>query len=167
VAGKSYERELRRGLTEAIAKLRQIDGFVLHSFNIWTDPAAGVSAFSADTRRNSDRFVRKTNAWQRAEAKRLRSRGDLELADLADRPLTRTDNPADFEYRSIIKIEHSCWQRLLLRLRGWDLVEDVLMRLRDEAAILIAQSLSTEPDAEVSIGTRHDWYDRPIPIPKQ
>lgn len=82
-------------------------------------------------------------------------------------PYARNNNPADFEYRNIVEIEHKDWRRLIADTDGWDLVEDVLMRLRSDAAILIAQSLSTEPDAEVSIGTRRDWYDRPIPIPQR
>lgn len=47
---------------------------------------------------------------------------------------------------------------------GWDVVEPVLTRLRDEAARPIGQRLAIEPDAEVSIGTRKDWYDRAVPI---
>lgn len=35
-----YENELRKGLYEAIERLKQINGFALYSFNICTDPGA-------------------------------------------------------------------------------------------------------------------------------
>lgn len=161
----TYENELRRGLTEAIGMLTQINGFVLHSFNIWTDPEAGVSAFSADTRSNSERFVREAAEWQDQEARKLRAAGRHKLAKLIEQPRSRTDNPADFEYRNIVRIEHSNWEHVMANVENrWDVVEPVLMRLRDAAAQLINRTLRVEPDAQVSIGTREDWYDRSIPI---
>ena len=162
---EQYEREVNEGLKQALRTLKRIDGFVLYSLNIWTDPAAGVTSFSADTRENSGRFVKDQMTWQAEEAKRLRSLGDHELADLIDRPRSRTDNPADFEYRDIVRIEHVDWHKVVADAKDiWDAVEMVLSRTRNNAANMIPRILSTEPDAEVSIGTRRDWYDNSVPI---
>lgn len=159
-----YENELRQGMTEAVGKLNQIHGFVLHAFNIWTDPQVGVSEFSADTKRNSDNYVREMREWQFTEVQKLRAEGRDKLADLVARPFIRSDNPADFEHRGIVRIKHADWDLEMTGDGGWDVVEEVLTRLRDEAAVLIGQRLSVEPDAEVSIGTRTDWRDRPVPV---
>jgi hypothetical protein len=157
-----YESELRRGLPEAVEKLSRIDGFVLYAFNVWTDPRAGVTEFSAETRGNSDRFVREFRQWQQAEVRRLRAAGRHDLAGLLALPRARTDNPADFEHRGIVRITHSDWDKVVAGLDAWDVVEQALARLRGEAAALIARTLPADPDAEVSIGTRKDWHDRPL-----
>jgi hypothetical protein len=162
-----YEDELRSGLAAAIEKLKRIDGFALYGFNIWTDPDDGVSEFSAETRRNSDQFVKETREWQASEAQNLRAGGRDDLADLIAKPIVRTDNPADFEYRGLVRIEHSDWEPSMDDVDRWDMVEEVLTRLRDEAVALIGRSVNVEPGAEVSIGTRNDWYDRPVPVVQQ
>src|SRR5215218_2444109 len=148
-----YGSELRRGLAEAVEKLSRIDGFALYAFNVWTDPHAGVTEFSAETRRHSDRFAREFRQWQEAEVERLRAAGRHDLAELLARPRTRTDNPADFEHRGIVRITHANWDRVIAGRDPWDVVEPALARLRGEAAALIARTLPTDPDAEVSIGT--------------
>ena len=164
---KRYEDELRAGMAQAIAKLAQVEGFVLYAFNVITDPDTGVSAFSADTRANSDRVVAQMRDWQQRMVAKLEAIGRQAWIAEVSRPYPRNDNPADFEFRNIVIIEHADWQQMVAGGGGWDLVEQTLMGICDEAVDLIPRYLAVDPDAEVSIGTRRDWHDRPTPIIKR
>src|SRR5437868_354964 len=66
-----YESDLEQGLARAVQELKSIRGLVLFGFNIWTDAQAGESAFSADTRENSDLIVTLVRESSRRAAARL------------------------------------------------------------------------------------------------
>jgi len=162
-----FEKEVRQGLENAVIKLSQIDGFVLHGFNIGTEPAAGVTEFSADTRSNSDQVVRQMREWQRKTAKRMDAIGRASWKKALLRPCVRNDNPADFKFYGIVRVTHTQWYQTAAESDAWDRIEAVLMRLRYDAALLIGERLKVEPDAEVTISTRTDCCDRPLPIAAQ
>jgi hypothetical protein len=161
---RSYEEELRQGLEEAINRLAEIEKFSLYTFNIWTDLDAGVIEFSADTRDNSERVVRAMQVWQEEMANKLQRMGRPHWANSVSRPYSRNQNPAEFAYKGIVRLEHTAWSSNPVNMQLWDVVEKVLLRLRDRAVATISSRLEIEPDAEVSIGTRHSWYDSPVPI---
>jgi hypothetical protein len=163
-----YENELRRGLVEAIHKLSSVPGFVLYSFNIWTDIGAGASAFSADDRANSSAVVRTVNQMKVAMAARMRAVGEHKLAEVTARPCFRNDNPAEFKLCEVVKIEHADWGQLSEENEEvCNAVEGILERTRDIAAEMIPTMLPVEPDAEVTISTRTSWCDRAVPIKRR
>lgn len=155
-----YEHEMRQGLIDAIDQLARIDGLVIHAFNAWTDPSSGISEFSADTRDNSDRVVRQMQEWQEATAKTLDQIGRPTWKAAVLRPCLRNDNPAEFKYRGVVRLQHEAWNNEMDENR-WPLIQPILVRIRDEAVELIRGRLKCETDAQVSIGTERDWNDLP------
>ena len=133
---------------------------------VWTDPQAQASAVNIDTRRNSDRFVRKHKAFAEKEIKYWLKEGDKKMAALFRNDLKtarNNDNPADFEFRLIAQTSHKSFEcnseadekPLWKELRP--LLRDVQKRVREVFA-----SFEVEPDAQVAINSPRSWYAQPV-----
>lgn len=157
----TYQRELADLLNKAIDLAEKLEEFELYSLNVWTDVQAGASAISLDTYEHSQRAVAELKDYFSKQAAEAREQGDMEMASLMERPILRNDNPADFKFREFVEFEHPDWQATS---RDWDDIEQVLRVMRDQAVITCRRQLPYHPDAEVSIGTRRDWYDLPVKI---
>jgi hypothetical protein len=82
-----YERELRALVERATGLWRSAPGRpLIYTVSIWTDPNAGVSAVSFDTRANSDAEVEQANAWSKTHYDRMMEEGETEEAKLFHLP---------------------------------------------------------------------------------
>ncbi len=138
----------------------------VYTLNVWTDPAAATSAVSFDTRENSDAMIAFRDRQVETRRERLRASGTLEGADNWQDQDERICNPADFVYPNIAEFTHNSispgWEE---ESEGqcWDVLEPVLLEVRAMAQRVFSD-LSLDPEAELSVNSRLDWYDNSCPM---
>lgn len=159
-----YLSEMRELLERAKRRWQEeLSDVPIFAVNIWTDPAALASAVGLETRSNSDKKVAEMHEFALQERNRLLKRGDQRMADLFLPPLAaqRNESSADFAYRNFAETEHvsfdydwgeseACWKDL----------EPALIEVRD-LAMQLFRGFKLDPDAEVAVSSRNEWYDHP------
>jgi hypothetical protein len=139
----------------------------IYTISIWTDPDAASSAVSFDTRENSQAKVDAANAWSKKHFDRLMFQGEPEEAQLFLPNEGRNCNPADFAFRSVVTARHGSFDEGWEELAGdecWELLEPAFLAVADSAREMFAD-LCLEPDAELGVNSRRDWYDQRWPLP--
>jgi hypothetical protein len=161
----AYLREMSTLLEKAArkwrAKKRPPEIFAI---SIWTDPQACASALNIETRRNSDRFVKRHIAWAKKERASWIREGDRKMADLflIDLQMTRNGSPSDFEFRMLAEVKHRSFDCEWGQTAGaFRKLVPLLIRVRNDAAKAFGV-FPVDPEAEVRINTARDWYARPV-----
>ncbi len=132
----------------------------IYTVSIWTDPNAGASAISIDTKASSAKFIKKVNAFNKKERERLLAEGEAEMAALYGIE-SRNCSPADFEFRDFAEFRHRWfppnWEE---NSDGacWELLLPILRQVASHAGAEFAK-LSHEPDAILGINSSRDWFD--------
>ena len=159
-----YQAEMRSLVTAAIRAWRALElpaRKPIFTVSIWTDPNAAASAVSIDTRENSDCQVREVNEYNQRQHDRLVQEGDFEMAAHFEDRATRNCNPADFAFREIASCRHDCfpenWEDKSVGA-CWDQLEPALATVAAWACSEF-QQLDLEPEAELAVNSRRDWYD--------
>ena len=161
---KAYLREMSTLIDKAAKRWRtKRRPPPIFAIAIWTDAQACASGFNIETRRNSDRAIRREREFNKKERAYWLREGDRAMAKLfdPDRARTRNDNPADFEFARLAEVKHrsfdcawgqtpAAFKRLL----------PLLVQARNEAAQAFSM-FPLDPEAEVAVNTARSWYARP------
>jgi hypothetical protein len=141
----------------------------VYTVAIWTDPEARLSTVSVDTRAHSDAQVAALAAWVREQQPLLLAAGLAEAAEAALRLPPRNIRPADFALRDLVEVRHGAFGQPTieggpaeLSAELWDELEPALERV-GLAALQLLADIPLEPDAELGVKTRGDWYGRTRP----
>ena len=158
-----YERELHALVERATSLWRSAPARpLIYTVSIWTDPNAGRSAVSFDTRANSNAKVEQSNAWSKTQYDRLMEEGETEEAELFLPNEGRNTNPADFAFRNLVECAHSAfpddWEETS-EGRCWNELEPLLLALGKAMSSELGP-LGVERDAEIGVNSRRDWYDK-------
>ena len=170
-----YLEEMDRLLAEAKRKLlAKSPDTEVYTISIWTDPNGAVSAVNFDTLDNSVEKVRQSNKWKKSYYDEYMAQGDEESAGLF-RPFEgRNQNPADFRFSKIAKVEHRSFageDRPILIAGGdkpvdspvWPVLESLLQTVQERARALY-RDLLLHPEARIAVNSPASWYDYEMPM---
>lgn len=162
---ENYLTEMKSMVDKAIERLKaEKPEFVIYTVSIWTDPNAAASAISFDSHRNSLLKVRESNEFDKQQYEELIAEGDFESAQLfkPETWMQRNCNPADFELRDFEEIHHPDipinWE-YEKGGRCWPQLKPALTEIGNYAFKKI-QTMPIEPDFELAINSKKDWYDK-------
>lgn len=135
--------------------------FEIYTVSIWTDPNAAVSSINFDSKRNSDKNVRRSNEWSKKYHDQFVAEGDLEQAKLFEPRTGRHCNPADFELRNFELINNPSirvkdWE-FQTNGRCWTTLQPVLKEIGAYAFKKLLK-LNIHADFELSVNGKKDWY---------
>jgi hypothetical protein len=161
---KAYLREMssliEKAATRWRAKKRPPEIFAIA---IWTDAQACASGFNIETRRNSDRAIKRAIEFNKKERAYWLREGDRGMAKLfnPEQARRRNDDPADFEFAMLAEVKHRSFDRAWGQTpAAFKKLVPLLVQARNEAAKTFA-AFPLDPEAEVAINTARSWYARP------
>lgn len=162
---ENYLREMKSMVDKAMERLNsEKPDFVIYTISIWTDPNAAASAINFDSRQNSEQLVQQSNEFDKEEYEELLLEGDLEGAELfkPETWMQRNCNPADFELPDFEETKHPDipinWE-YEKGGRCWSQLRPALTEIGNYAFNKI-QEMRIEPDFELAINSKKDWYDK-------
>jgi len=162
-----YILEMKDMIEKAIQKLIiEKPDFFIYTVSIWTDPDASASSINFDSRDNSNKKVEHSNKFNQKYYDKYLLEGDLEQAELFKPKTGRNCNSADFELSNFGEKENQSipkyWET---ETDGqcWDELEPALREIGNYAYNKIC-GLKTEPDFELSVNGRLDWYEFTWPL---
>ncbi|WP_139924114.1 hypothetical protein [Hymenobacter sp. DG01] len=161
-----YLNEMRAMIDKAFARMHIIHPiYEVYTVSIWTDPNAGASSISFDSKMHSDQQNARFNELLQRHQLRLSAVEDQQKSEVFE-PLTgHNDNPADFEIPDFEEVQHECielnWE---FDSDGecWDLLEPALQEIGNYAFVQ-SHLLQKHPEFELAVNGRHDWYESTWP----
>lgn len=162
---ENYLTEMKSMVDKAIERMKaEKPEFVIYTVSIWTDPNAAASAISFDSQRNSAMQVQQSNEFDQQQYEELIAEGDFDSAQLfkPETRIQRNCNPADFELRDFEETHHPDipinWE-YKKGGRCWPQLKPALTEIGNYAFKKL-QAMPIEPDFELAINGKKDWYDK-------
>ena len=157
-----YQSEMRAMVDTAIERMKtEHPNYEVFTASIWTDPNAGASSISFDSKAHSEQQMIKANEWNKKHYDQFIAAGDYNRAKLYEPSTDRNENPADFDLVDFEEAQHEhielnweyesdgdCWHEL----------EPALKEAGDYAFYKL-KALNQHQDFELSVNGQQDWYE--------
>jgi len=157
-----YKKEMLEMIKRALKRINKTNtDFEIYTVSIWTDPNAGISAISFDSKENSDRVVKEANKWSKKHYDKLIKENKADEAEMYLPSEGRSSNPADFELSNFTECDNNAfdenWEQAS-NGKCWAELEPMLMQI-GEAAFIEIQRMNLSPDFQLGVNGRNDWYE--------